>query len=217
MVILASVTHRRPDVPSLQPCTGDLTHSKSLVVLAMLRCNLLQMGTGLRRLGRDFVLAGYVAVVVTLGRAIVVLSEPRGSAQYVRALRRINQGYGLAFIMLVLGILASAVFVVWIAHANVDGAEQIKIAKVATSIFAIQSLLFCLGLLAYVINELTLKFPNLVHPGLAGFAWEYPMIFGLLLAAFGYLMVFKSLEDRNSEVPDGAPTSEPSEFNEITH
>ena len=64
MVILASVTHRRPDVPSLQPCTGDLTHSKSLVVLAMLRCNLLQMGTGLRRLGRDFVLAGYVAVVV---------------------------------------------------------------------------------------------------------------------------------------------------------
>ena len=161
-------------------------------------------------------LAGYVAVAVTLGRAVVVLSEPRGSAQYVRALRRINLGYGLAFIMLVLGILASAIFVVWITNANVNRTDQIKIAKIATSIFAIQSVLFCLGLLAYVVNELTLKFPNLVHPGLAGFAWEYPMIFGLLLAAIGYVMIFNSLEDRSSEIPDGAPTSEPSEMHETT-
>jgi hypothetical protein len=161
------------------------------------------MGQRLRQLGRNVVLAGYLAVTVSLYRAIVDLySEPKGSAQFTREIKRVNVGVEIAYIMLILGILTAALFVIWIAKSYIKGAEQFKIAKVATLVFAGQSVLFGLGLMAYVVNELTLDFPHLEHPGFAGFGWEYPLIGGLLLATVGYFMIFRSLNIRTSEALD---------------
>jgi hypothetical protein len=164
------------------------------------------METRLRRIGRNLVLVGYGAVTITLCRAIVdVFSEFNWSGRIAMG-QQLAFGVDLMVALFLLGMLSALRFVVWIARTNSESASNFKLAKLVSLGLASQSAFFAFGLLAYVVNEATMKFTYGINPGFRSFGWWYPTIGSILLAGIGYLLVTKSFGvqfvDVHNEVPD---------------
>lgn len=168
------------------------------------------METRLRRIGRNLVLVGYGAVTITLGRAIVAVFSDFNWSGRIAMGQRLAFGVDLMAALFLLGMLSGLRFVVSIARTNSESASNFKLAKLVSLGLASQSALFAFGLLAYVVNEATMKFPHTINPGFGSFGWWYPTIGGFLLAGIGYLLVTKSFGvqfvDVHYEVPDHGQT-----------
>ena len=162
----------------------------------MVRSSLVAMSTELKPLGRNTVLVGDAAILVSLGRAFVdLLSKSHGDVlDSAYEVMRINLGFQALYILSMLGLLSTSWLVIRISRTHFVRNEQVKLARSVILILACQAALFDLGLVTYVVNELTLHFHNLTHPGIAGFAWEYPLIGGLILVVIGYSFMYRSLD-----------------------
>jgi hypothetical protein len=155
------------------------------------------------------VLIGYGVVVVSLCRTVIDLfSRLDWSTQLPLGQRmgnRLGFGTDVMFIVLMLGLLAGVWFVLWVATTSTESTEQSDLAKVVSLVFAIQSALFAIGTLVNIVRAATLDFPHVTHPGFGSFGWTYPVPAGLLLAAFGYLRVWRALGARSLDTSGTSP------------